>query len=127
MTSLQIGKAIKELLLSNSNLVNKISDKVYPLIADQSTTYPFIIYRRAALVESSNKDMRGDEIQVEVYVVSDTYDSSIQIAELVRKSVEGKKGKFGDFKIEDIYITDAVESYEDNAFVQMITLKIQLI
>lgn len=127
MTSLQIGKTIKELLLSNNNLVGYIEDKVYPLIADQSTTYPFIIYRRAAIEPESNKDMRGEQINVEVYIVTERYNTGIAIAEEVRKSVEGKKGKFGDLTIEDIIITDASESFEDDAFVQTIILKIQLV
>ena len=39
MSGLQIGKAIKTILSG--------IDKVYPLVADEGTTYPFVVYRRS--------------------------------------------------------------------------------
>ena len=126
MTTLQIGKIIKTLLLSNEQLKSYIEDKVYPLIADTSTTYPFIIYRRSAIVNSSTKDDADESVNVEIYIVSDTYEKSISIAELVRSTLEHRKGNFeDDFYIDDIIITDASESYEGDAFVQAITITIQ--
>ena len=124
MTTLQIGKIIKKLLLSNEQLKSYIGDKVYPLIADTSTTYPFIIYRRSAIVNSSSKDDADESVNVEIYIVSERYDESISIAELVRSTLEHRKGKFEDLYIDDIIITDASESYEGDAFVQYLTITI---
>lgn len=124
MTTLQIGKIIKKLLLSNEQLKSYIGDKVYPLIADTSTTYPFIIYRRSAIVNSSTKDDADESVNVEIYIVCDKYDQSISIAELVRSTLEHRKGKFEDLYIDDIIITDASESYEGDAFVQYLTITI---
>lgn len=125
MTTLQIGKIIKKLLLSNERLKSYIGEKVYPLIADNSTTYPFIIYRRSAIVNSSTKDDADEPVIVEIYIVSHTYEKSISIAEEVRKSVEHRKGTFEDLYIDDIIITDASESYEGDAFVQYLTITIK--
>ena len=50
MGCLQVGKAIKE-LLAKENITN-----VYPLIADEGTTFPFVIYKRTSLVPSNTKD-----------------------------------------------------------------------
>lgn len=124
MTTLQIGKVIKNLLLSNERLKSYIGDKVYPLIADTSTTYPFIIYRRSAIVNSSTKDDTDESVNVEIYIVCDKYDQSISIAELVRSTLEHRKGNFEDLYIDDIIITDASESYEGDAFVQYLTITI---
>ena len=41
MSGLAIGKAIKSILGG--------IDKVYPLVADEGTTFPFVVYRRSAL------------------------------------------------------------------------------
>lgn len=124
MTTLQIGKIIKTLLLSNEQLKSYIGDKVYPLIADTSTTYPFIIYRRSSIEKSSTKDEADESVNVEIYIVSDTYEKSISIAELVRSTLEHRKGKFEDLYIDDIIISDASESYEGDAFVQYLTITI---
>lgn len=126
MTTLQIGKIIKTLLLSNEQLKSYIGDKVYPIIADNSTTFPFIIYRRSAIVNSSTKDDADESVNVEIYIVCERYDESISIAEEVRKSVEHKRGTFGtNLFIDDIIITDASESYEGDAFVQYLTITIK--
>lgn len=125
MTTLQIGKIIKTLLLSNEQLKSYIGDKVYPLIADNSTTFPFIIYRRSAIEKSSTKDDADESVNVEIYIVCERYDESISIAEEVRKSVEHRKGTFENLYIDDIIITDASESFEENAFVQSITITIK--
>lgn len=124
MTTLQIGKIIKTLLLSNEQLKSYIGDKVYPLIADTSTTYPFIIYRRSSIEKSSTKDDADESVNVEIYIVSERYDESISIAELVRSTLEHRKGNFEDLYIDDIIITDASESYEGDAFVQYLTITI---
>lgn len=126
MTTLQIGKIIKTLLLSNEQLKSYIGDKVYPLIADTSTTYPFIIYRRSAIEKSSTKDDEDESVNVELYIVCDKYDQSISIAELVRSTLEHNRGTFGtNLFIDDIIITDASESYEGDAFVQFLTITIK--
>lgn len=125
MTTLQIGKIIKTLLLSNERLKSYIGDKVYPLIADNSTTFPFIVYRRSAIEKSSTKDDADESVNLEIYIVCDKYYQSISIAEEVRKSVEHRKGTFENLYIDDIIITDASESFEENAFVQYLTITIK--
>ena len=44
--SLQIGKAIYHLLSKDSRIKEKVGSKIYPLIVEESTTFPFIIYKR---------------------------------------------------------------------------------
>ena len=40
--SLQIGKAIYHLLSKDSRIKEKVGSKIYPLIVEESTTFPFI-------------------------------------------------------------------------------------
>ena len=44
--SLQVGKAIYNLLSNDANVTGRVQNKIYPLIADTGTTFPFIVYRR---------------------------------------------------------------------------------
>ena len=43
--SLQVGKAIYNLLSNDANVTGRVQNKIYPLIADTGTTFPFIVYR----------------------------------------------------------------------------------
>ena len=40
--SLQVGKAIYNLLSNDANVTGRVQNKIYPLIADTGTTFPFI-------------------------------------------------------------------------------------
>lgn len=75
MSGLQLGKAIKTILSG--------IDKVYPLVADKGTTFPFIVYRRTGLSPSSTKDRYSyrEMGTVEVLIAANSYDESITLAE----------------------------------------------
>lgn len=53
--SLQIGKAIYHLLSKDSRIKEKVGSKIYPLIVEESTTFPFIVYKRTILVLTTPK------------------------------------------------------------------------
>ena len=74
MNGLQIGKAIKTILEG--------IERVYPLVADEGTSYPFVVYRRSGLTPASTKDRYSfNEIAtVEVIVASNSYPESISVA-----------------------------------------------
>ena len=50
--SLQVGKAIYNLLSNDANVTGRVQNKIYPLIADTGTTFPFIVYRRTGIEPS---------------------------------------------------------------------------
>ncbi len=92
--SLQIGKAIYDILHSNADIVAKLQDKIFPLISEQNTTFPFIVYRRTGIIPAYTKDRYSvnDSVTVEIIVASEKYNESVEIADLVRLALEGKKG-----------------------------------
>lgn len=120
MSSLQVGKAIYTLLKDYN---------AYPLVADEGTTYPFIIYRRTQLQPANTKDMYNysELATVEVVVASDKYDESIEVAENVKSKLENTRGIYNDIKLGDIQLIGADESYIDDAFIQKLTFKIELL
>lgn len=121
MSSLQIGKAIYT-ILSDNNI-----KKVYPLIADQGTTYPFIVYKRRSLEAADTKDrFNYQEIAVvDIIIAAEKYDESIELAEKVKNILEHKRGTYNNISIDDIFLIDADEDFlEPNIFIQKITIKI---
>ena len=122
MDSLNIGKAIYTILPTSID----IDKKIYPLIADEGTTFPFIIYKRTGLTPESTKDNTNENVSVEINIASSNYSESIDLAIKVRKALEHKKGTYSDIAIEDIVIDDATEDYIEDTFIQTLTFKIEL-
>ena len=124
MSSLYIGRAINSLLRDNLALVRAVGQKIYPIVAEVSTTYPFIIYRRSSLTPASNKDQRAEAVYLDVFVVTERYATGVDIAELVRTALE--RGNYSDTKIQDIKLVNASEDFLDDAFIQNLTFKIDI-
>ena len=122
--SLQIGKAIYHILSEDTGVVDRVQNKIYPLIADVDTTFPFIIYKRTGITPADSKDRfsYSEEVYVDVVIASDKYNESIEIADLVRSALT--KGKYDGIK--DIQITDADEDYLEDTFIQNLTFKIKI-
>lgn len=126
MTSLNIGQCIFTLLHNNATVTNIVGNKIYPLIAENGTTYPFIIYRRSSFEPQNNKDCEGESIFIEVYVVTNNYHESVELVENVRQALEGKSITIEGLTITDIYTTNAYEEFTDDGYIQQLTFKVQL-
>lgn len=125
--SLQIGKAIYHILSNDTDIVDRVQNKIYPLIADVDTTFPFIVYKRTGITPATSKDrfIYDEDVYVEVVVASDSYQESIEIADLVKSALQFKKGLYNDITVKDILLTDADEDYTQDTFIQILTFNIK--
>ncbi len=124
--SLQVGKVIFDILSNDQNLIQRVSSKIFPLVAENNTTFPFIVYKRTGIEPQTSKDklIHKEETNVEVNIMSDTYNDSIEVADLVKTALTGKKGIFSGIAVQDIIFTDASEDFQDDTFIQNLTFKI---
>lgn len=122
MSCLQVGKAIKE-LLAKENITN-----VYPLIADEGTTFPFVIYKRTSLVPSNTKDRYNYSYiaTVEITIAASNYIDSINLAEKIQTLVEHIRGVYNDIQINDTYLVDSSEEYLEDSFTQKLIFNIEI-
>lgn len=75
---LQAGKTIFQ------ELKGLVNNKVFPLVAENSTTFPFIVYSRTQLsTQSLTKDLKAYTYYYDVNVVSDKYSDALDVAEEV--------------------------------------------
>lgn len=125
MSCISIGKAIKWLLVQGLQ-DTEVNNKIYPLIADESTTFPFIIYRRNSISPESTKDDSNDSTTIQIMIAADNYSDSVTIAEKVRNALVHKNGIIQTIPIEDINLEDGSEEFIDNTFVQNLIFKITL-
>lgn len=124
---IQIGKAVYQLLSSDTEVTEKVENRIYPLIADQGTIYPFIIYKRTGIEPITSKDrfICSEVTSVDVIIASDRYDESIEVAELVKDALIGKNGIYSGIKITDIDMISADEDYIEDTFIQNLTFNIK--
>lgn len=113
MNSLQIGKAIYA-ILSDEGIT-----KVFPLVADEGTTFPFVVYRRISLTPASTKDRFNyrELATVEILVASSDYNSGISLAIQIKELLEKTRGTYNGIKIGDVVVTGASEDYIDDTFI----------
>lgn len=128
MTGLQIGKAIFQILNSNSGLTASVGTNIFPLIATQDVTFPFIIYKRTAFVPSYTKDKYSvtDSVSIQIVIASEKYSESCEIADLINTQIVGISGYFSGLFIDNIQLTDADEDYQQDTYIQTLTYQINL-
>lgn len=122
MSCLQVGKAIKDILAKEQ------ITKVYPLVADEGTTFPFVIYKRTALTPASSKDRYNYSymITMEVTIAASTYIDSVDLAEQIYTLLEHTRGTYNSIKINEINLIDASEEYLEDSFTQKLIFNIEI-
>ena len=73
MTGLSIGKVVYNILSSDKSFKEVIGNRIYPLIADEGTIFPFVIYSRIGIDEQSTKDSTSEQLRVLVQVAANNY------------------------------------------------------
>lgn len=121
--SISISKHIYAKLSESEALKPLVGDKLFAISTKESTTFPFIVYRRESLIPAYTKDRydTGDNAAVEVVVVSDNYLNSLEIAEAVRLSLENKRCKYASFSVIGAKLLSASEDFIEDTFLQRLT------
>lgn len=123
--TLNIGSFIYDTIKADKQLTDtlRISTNVFPIVAEDGTDYPFVIYRRTGLVSNNCKDgYYEDIVRVEIKAICATYIQSVQIINRIRELFECQHIEYENMTIEDTSIENASENYEYNAFTQTINL-----
>ena len=118
--SILITKYIRKFIVENeevSKLIN--TNNVFPLIANADTTFPFVVYGRTSLVPTYTKDLLTENsITIYIYVVSDKYIESLEIANAIRHSIESHIYKDDEITIDVIKLESITEETSDDAYIQ---------
>ena len=120
--SLSISKYTFSKLSESESLTQLVGDRIYPISTKNATSFPFVLYKRSALTPAYTKDRyaSGDSVTIEVIAASYNYSNSVEVIEAARKALEGKRGKYDDFKV-----TGAKLIAADETFIQRLTFEIE--
>ena len=105
-----------------SNIGDLVDTHCYPLIADQSTEYPFIIYRSSSTAPNSSKDGIYEwEHSVEISIVDEEYDTCCQILENVINRLLAMEDNA---PIAEVAIDTINEDFIENAYVKVVNVRL---
>lgn len=123
MESIKVGKEIYSLLNGNADLTALVGNKIYPIIVEKDTTYPFIVYKRSSITPTYTKDFHlSDEVIVDIVCVSNSYTEGIDVAGLVRNTLEDKRIQ----GIQSIKLDSADEDFINDAYVQTLSFILKI-
>lgn len=122
MKNFKIGSEIRNVILSSSAVKNAVDTKVFPLIANAGTTFPFIVYRRNSYSPLSNKDVLNESVYMEIAIICNNYEQSVSIANDVADVLLAYESD----TIEEIKVTNISEEFISDSFVQKVNLQIDL-
>lgn len=122
MKNFTIGSEIRNVILSSSAVKNAVDTKVFPLIANAGTTFPFIVYRRSSYSPLSDKDTLTESVYMEIAIICNNYEQSVSIA----NDVADVLIHYESSTIEGIKVTNISEEFISDSFVQKINLQIDL-
>lgn len=115
-----IGKYIRKFISENDEVKSVISQSnIFPLIANADTTFPFVVYGRSMLRPIYTKDiLTENEVEIVVYVVSNDYIESLEVANAIRHSIEGYRYKDNDIEIDTMKLVSITEKTSEDAYIQ---------
>jgi len=103
-----VGKAIYNILTNVTAVTDIVGTKIYPEIAPQNESQPYIVYSVVSNSPTDTKEENGnvDEASIEVYCFNTKYSTAIDLGVAVRAALERKNGTFGGVKIQSINYTN---------------------
>jgi len=103
-----VGKAIYNILTNVTAVTDIVGTKIYPEIAPQNESQPYIVYSVVSNSPTDTKEENGnvDEATIEVYCFNTKYSTAIDLGVAVRAALERKNGTFGGVKIQSINYTN---------------------
>ena len=126
--SLLAGKYMKMVLESDPTLIAKIgANKIKPAIAQTEVTFPLVTYTRDSIYVDYTKDFYNgwkNIVTVSFTVYTEDYDEGLEIINIIRNKLEGRKLYFPDeLTSEEIIVMAAQETFDNDIFIQQITFQ----
>ena len=119
-----VGNIIRAELLGDSAITEMVGTHIYPIVAAEKTIGDFIVYSRQGYQKELTKmGVYQDIVEMAVVAVSDNYDRSIRLAELIDDALSGTyRSEECNF---DILLKDSTETFDDNKYIQTLLFTIK--
>lgn len=128
--SILVAKLVYLFLKNNEELNKYVKGRVFPIVAELGTEFPYVAYSRTSITPIYTKDFyTEDSVGVEIVVASQDYLESLEIANIIRKQFECKKlGLDNEIAISQSNLVAVTEAFDDiaNAYVQRLSFEFKV-
>lgn len=119
-----VSEHIYKALTSSDAIVEKVGMNIYPIATKSEVKFPFIVYERENVVTRYDKSGPSSaDIDESIYVLSESYSESEEIAQLVIDRLERQNAKYEDFEVIGAVVNDVPENYISQTYVQQIRMR----
>lgn len=107
---MKVGAAIYSLLVNDSAVSAIVGTRIYPELAEEGASAPYIVYSVVSNTPSDTKDGTPiDEAQLEIFSVGSTYAAANDLADKVRAALDRKSQiVVGTVTVQSIHYTNEV-------------------
>lgn len=97
-TGLSVISYLYDKITNNQELTSVLGDRIFPLVAEEGTEYPYLIMKLESILPAYSKDGRVyDNITVSTSVYAKDYKTVAEIQESVRSLLESNSFKLETF------------------------------
>ena len=116
-TAISVNKHIYSLLKEDESLKELVGEKIYPIVAEETVTDPFVIFTKESVNGNYTKDLLlFDTAIISVAIAANNYFETVKIAERVRAILENHIDSY----FYNILLDNVTEEYLEDAFVQQL-------
>ena len=122
-TALSANKYIYKILTEDETLSGLTKGQIYPVIAEENVTYPFVIFSKTDAYANYTKDILAyDSATVQVALAAVNYFQTVDIAERVRLLLEGRRDSY----FANVQFVSVTEDYVEDAYTQTLEFNCQI-
>ena len=112
---MSIETELRTWVLGDSDIVDEIADRIFPVFAPSTAPQPYIVFRLMA--NERIQDMQGPQNAEPVFRLTcwtDDYDDTIALATLVRKRLDNsdRDDDWGTINMQHAKLTDESDAFE---------------
>lgn len=114
-TGLSINKYIYAILSTSTELKEIVGNNIFPLVAEEETSFPFVVFRRNNITPNYAKRQGVNDLVSFVISIADTnYSKTVEISEMIRNELELHRDDY----FQSIQLESVSEDFIENAYVQ---------
>ena len=122
MSALNTLHNIYNILHSDNEVDKLIGNDIYIQIAEENTTFPFVVLKRENLqTDYVKNNVAVDNVDISVNIAATTYRESIDIAEAVRNVLVN----YSDTNIQQCRMISATEDFAENTYIQQLNFSLK--
>lgn len=122
INSILVNELLYERLTGSDSLKSIVGDKIFPIIADNNVTFPFVVFKRNSIQSAGSKDgIYDDVVEFSIAAASTSYFETLTIANVIRSVIEVPHFHNSKIECDDILMTDIEEQFIDECYVQRLS------